>query len=259
MAKSINIYKSISDYNDGYDERKNISISLIIDDEEEEIVDSHVKSGFVTFTAEENNSTIGLEKLSTNQTLEYKTDASDWTNMNISTTIALTNVGDKVYLRGVLSGDNTLTDYTQFKMTGKIAAIGECNALWNKDDLNAPLKECCGVNMFRGCTGLTQAPELPATTLANSCYNYMFYGCTGLIQAPVLPATKLKTYCYRYMFNGCSNLNYIKCLVTNTSSITYNWVSGVASTGTFVKSSGVNWKTGARGIPSGWDVVDAEV
>ena len=249
--------------------------------------------------------------MSTNQTLEYKTDASDWTNMNISTTIALTNVGDKVYLRGVLSGDNTLTDYTQFKMTGKIAAIGECNALWNKDDLNAPLKECCGVNMFRGCTGLTQAPELPATTLANSCYNsmfqdctgltqapelpattladwcysnmfygctgltqapalpattlanycyhYMFNGCTGLIQAPVLPATKLKTYCYRYMFNGCSNLNYIKCLVTNTSSITYNWVSGVASTGTFVKSSGVNWKTGARGIPSGWDVVDAEV
>ena len=29
--------------------------------------------------------------------------------------------------------------------------------------------------MFNGCTSLTKAPELPATTLATSCYNEMFY------------------------------------------------------------------------------------
>ena len=34
--------------------------------------------------------------------------------------------------------------------------------------------------MFSGCTGLTQAPALPATTLASNCYNSMFYGCTGI-------------------------------------------------------------------------------
>ena len=31
--------------------------------------------------------------------------------------------------------------------------------------------------MFSGCTSLTQAPSLPATTLANFCYDSMFNSC----------------------------------------------------------------------------------
>ena len=34
--------------------------------------------------------------------------------------------------------------------------------------------------MFYGCTSLTSTPELPATTLANACYQFMFGGCTNL-------------------------------------------------------------------------------
>ena len=37
--------------------------------------------------------------------------------------------------------------------------------------------------MFSACTSLTQAPELPATTLADSCYFAMFYNCSSLTQA----------------------------------------------------------------------------
>ena len=37
--------------------------------------------------------------------------------------------------------------------------------------------------MFKSCTSLTQAPELPATTLANRCYYSMFGGCVSLTQA----------------------------------------------------------------------------
>jgi hypothetical protein len=86
----------------------------------------------------------------------------------------------------------------------------------------------------------------------------MFYGCTSLTQAPELPATTLASNCYQYMFNGCTNLNYIKCLATNISATncTYNWVSGVSETGIFVKAEGVEWTTGNSGIPSGWTVVD---
>ena len=40
--------------------------------------------------------------------------------------------------------------------------------------------------MFRNCTSLTTAPELPATTLAESCYSYMFYGCTKLESVTML-------------------------------------------------------------------------
>jgi hypothetical protein len=84
----------------------------------------------------------------------------------------------------------------------------------------------------------------------------MFSYCTGLTQAPELPATTLVNFCYEGMFNSCSNLNYIKCLATDISAdyCTSLWVDGVSSAGTFVKSYGVNWTTGSRGIPSGWTV-----
>ena len=54
--------------------------------------------------------------------------------------------------------------------------------------------------------GLTQAPELPATNLAQSCYSGMFVNCRGLTQAPALPATTLAEYCYADMFIGCMGL-----------------------------------------------------
>ena len=64
----------------------------------------------------------------------------------------------------------------------------------------------CYCNMFRGCVGLTTAPELPATTLASNCYRNMFYDCTSLTAAPELPATTLADYCYNSMFNNCVSL-----------------------------------------------------
>ena len=64
----------------------------------------------------------------------------------------------------------------------------------------------CYENMFKGCTGLTSAPELPATTLAESCYANMFNNCTGLTAAPELPATTMERFCYSYMFSECTSL-----------------------------------------------------
>ena len=101
-----------------------------------------------------------------------------------------------------------------------------------------------------------KALELPATTLLEGCYYYMFYGCTHLTKAPVLPAATLVKYCYANMFRGCSSLNYVKCLTTYPGSgmnYTTNWLSGVPSSGTFVKKSGVTWESG---IPSGWTVTE---
>ena len=137
-----------------------------------------------------------------------------------------------------------------------------CTALTAAPELPATTlaNDCYGL-MFDGCTSLTAVPSiLPATTLADACYGYMFSGCTALTTAPVLPATTLAGACYGYMFNGCTSLNYIKAMFTTTPSITYtyNWVSGVASTGTFVKNSAATWTTtGANGIPNNWTVETA--
>ena len=54
----------------------------------------------------------------------------------------------------------------------------------------------CYDSMFSGCSSLTSAPALPATTLAYGCYYYMFGNCTSLTQAPDLPATTLADNCY---------------------------------------------------------------
>jgi hypothetical protein len=60
--------------------------------------------------------------------------------------------------------------------------------------------------MFKGCSKLVQAPQLPATQLAEGCYAGMFEGCTKLTKAPELPATKLYEDCYLNMFANCTHL-----------------------------------------------------
>ena len=133
-----------------------------------------------------------------------------------------------------------------------------CTSLTTAPELPATTlanRYSCYSYMFYGCTSLTSAPELPATTLTNYCYQSMFQGCTSLTTAPALPASTLSDYCYQEMFSGCTSLNYIKALFTTTpsSSYTVNWVSGVAPTGTFVKSAAATWnETGNNGVPTGW-------
>ena len=82
-----------------------------------------------------------------------------------------------------------------------------CTSLTAAPELPATtLADYCYYNMFADCTSLTAAPELPATTLAKSCYYRMFYGCKNLTVAPELPATTLAMSCYAYMFDDCVNL-----------------------------------------------------
>ena len=48
--------------------------------------------------------------------------------------------------------------------------------------------------MFQGCTSLTTVPSLPATTLANNCYNSMFYLCTKIKLSTTASGTYTKSY-----------------------------------------------------------------
>ena len=134
-----------------------------------------------------------------------------------------------------------------------------CTSLTAAPELSATVPtsaSSCYNFMFKGCTSLTTAPELPSMTLASTCYSGMFKDCTSLTTAPVLRATTLVQACYSGMFSGCSNLNSVTCLATDisASNCTYNWLTGVASTGTFTKTAGVTWSTGTSGIPEGWTI-----
>ena len=87
----------------------------------------------------------------------------------------------------------------------------------------------------------------------------MFGGCTSLTKAPELPATTLASSCYSNMFDGCSSLNEVRCNIPSSysssdisSTYAENWLSGVSSTGTFYTNADANWPSGASGIPMGW-------
>lgn len=133
-----------------------------------------------------------------------------------------------------------------------------CSALTYVPDLPATKMEAyCYNSMFANCTSLKFAPELPAKRLESSCYHCMFEGCTSLTSAPELPATELVSHCYEFMYKDCRNLRYVIGLFTTEPSekTTKDWLSGVAASGTFVKSKNATWNvTGVHGIPKGWKI-----
>ena len=124
-------------------------------------------------------------------------------------TITFDNPDVKVTCTGDI---RTLLDYESYKTVKTNQArfrslFKNCTAITSAPDLPAEtLAEDCYSYMFDGCTSLKIAPQLPATTLAGSCYYSMFSGCTSLETAPTLSAETLKTYCYGYMFDGCTSL-----------------------------------------------------
>lgn len=183
--------------------------------------------------------------------------------------IGQTTINYQSQFRTLLSGNTTLISAEYLILPATTLAnncytnmFNGCTSLTTAPELPATtLANNCYLNMFYGCTSLTTAPSvLPATTLAESCYMSMFSDCTNLTTAPVLPADTLASQCYGGMFYGCTSLNYIKAMFTTKPSNTYtfNWVKGVASSGTFVKNAAATWNvTGTYGIPSGWTVVNA--
>ena len=172
--------------------------------------------------------------------LQYSKDKKTWTTITLSGTNTIPmNSGERVYFRNDSGSFNWYRNsrdrfYTQIKCSNNHKVGGNINSLLDYNNYNVAitpycfymlfyenkyltdanelifsktsLEEYCYSSMFDGCTSLTTAPKLPATTLASSCYQTMFYDCTSLTTAPKLPATTLASSCYTAMFRGCNKL-----------------------------------------------------
>ena len=203
----------------------------------------------------------------TDNTLSYSKDnGENWSAVTSADTISV-EAGDKVLWKGTATPK---TDKGIGKFSGttnvRYSVEGNAMSLLFGDNFNGQTslsgKMCALYGLFAYNTNVTSAENLslPATTLTQYCYTNMFQNCTSLTTAPELPATTLQIQCYCWMFKGCTSLSSIKCLATNISAIncTYDWVNGVASSGTFTKAASMSsWTTGNDGIPNGWTVVDA--
>ena len=191
---------------------------------------------YLTIYALENGLELSVYLTKTNTELSYSFDNGDTWEDVTDGYILLSNInsGETVAFKGELTGSAPC----MFFIDKYCNIMGNCNSLLfgndaaNNNDLTGydgcfsylfaynnsivdasklvlpatTLANNCYNSMFQGCTSLTTAPELPATTLAKYCYNSMFSGCTSLVIAPELPATNLADRCYDSMFCGCSSL-----------------------------------------------------
>ena len=165
----------------------------------------------LTFRATQDGSTVTLVKDgSPSGAFQTSRDGGNtWADYTIGTAITL-NTDDEVSFRAKAdrTSEQSEGDYFHFNTTGKIEAWHNVMSLYRANDFatyNTAMKYSFKY-LFYGCTSLTKAPALPATTLAIRCYQYMFLGCTSLAKAPALPATTLGWFCYERMFYGCTSL-----------------------------------------------------
>ena len=96
----------------------------------------------------------------------------------------------------------------------------------------------CFMSCFRE-TAIKKLPQLPATTLANTCYGYMFAGCKDLTTQNewYLPCESFNISqtkgCYNYMFADCTNLVEMYTKQSNISpDYNFYWLQNINTVGT---------------------------
>ena len=144
--------------------------------------------------------------------LEYSLDGNEWTAVEKDKEVEFGGEKGSLFLRGTnINGTASVwNEYSTITFTDKnveVACTGDIRTLldWkNYSTVDTQYARFC--SLFKNCAVLTSAPELPATALADDCYNSMFLGCTSLTATPELPATKLADYCYSSMFIKCTSL-----------------------------------------------------
>lgn len=155
--------------------------------------------------------------------LEYRTGSNEWASYTIGTGIDLAD-GESLQFRAGTGGNDrigkSVSDYYYFSIsgTGTIEVYGNIMSILDRDLLRTSMSSYGFINLFKNCTKLVRANNLilPATTLAQYCYEHMFLQCTGLTSAPALPATTLAIGCYDNMFNNCTSLTSAPALPATT-------------------------------------------
>ena len=198
---------------------------------------------YLTFVALE-DSTFKLSGNSVSYSLD---NGETWTELASDTNSPTVTSGNKIIWKGTLTpttnkGIGTFSSTGRFDVKGNVMSLLYGDNFMNQTDLTSKnyafyrlfydntnivnadklvlpattLANNCYESMFGECTSLTTSPELPATTLANSCYGGMFSYCTSLTTAPELPATTSTYNCYSSMFFRCTNLTTAPQLPTTT-------------------------------------------
>ena len=182
------------------------------------LMEAKKKIPYLTFAAsDEQTFTMVLEdwdNVGLQVNFEYSVNGAEWSLATVDEAIAFGGIAGDLRLRAKSSlGTAYKDDYKAcfyriiFGNATPVECTGDIRTLVDWENYakasTAEARFCC---LFYGCTALTTAPELPATTLAEYCYESMFYDCYALTTAPELPAITLAEHCYECMFYNCAYL-----------------------------------------------------
>ena len=185
----------------------------------------------LTFKATQDNSSVKLWMSGTVYNTYEVDKGNGWEDHTIGTVIHL-NAGESCKWR-CKSHPSTQTSsrYVRFVMTGTIEASGNCNSMLS--------------SAFENITSLSGYPYAFVT---------LFKGCTSLTKAPALPATTLSDYCYFYLFYGCESLKEVRISATKTATgALANWLANASTTGDiYCDPNAKIFPASISGIPSGW-------
>lgn len=151
--------------------------------------------------------------------LEYSVNDGEWKKVVAEEEVSFGGIDGTLRLRGknIYGTAFSTSEYSTITFTDPYSDVVYCDGdirtlLDYENYKTVDTKNARFCNLFKNCTLLASAPELPTTTLANECYSSMFEGCANLINAPALPAETLADGCYSWMFSRCLRLSTVKML-----------------------------------------------
>ena len=148
---------------------------------------------YVTFTAgAEQKFKMTTSGNYTISNLQYSVNKEGWKNVVKDEEVTFGGTNGDLRLRGTNPNGtaNNANDYSTITFTNpkvNVACTGDIRTLQDWNNYNTvDTKDAKFCSLFYGCSVLTSAPELSATTLAESCYAGMFSGCTKLSTVTML-------------------------------------------------------------------------
>ena len=180
----------------------------------------YVEGNELTFTVLDNDVDVALVSngtIANKEVYEYSTNGIQWNELDADSNTVTVDAGDYIKIRlrdNVQKSQQSYSNNLKFNITGTghISISGDIRSL-QQDKYSIAQYEFC--DLFKDNATIVDVSklELPASTLALSCYYGMFRNCTALINMPILPSINVINTCYSSMFNGCTSLKDITPLL----------------------------------------------
>lgn len=213
----------------------------------------------------------------------FSLDKKEWTqfanasSLNVNTIITkLEKKGDKVYFKG---DEQNQKSTFRFAFTKEVIADGYLSSLYNIKDIDSPDLSLLFSYLFYNCN-LIKAPNMSnlkqincASTFAKCPLTFSeeidlsgaeyISNMSNMFDSTNIKSVNIKNIKQissigglKNAFYNCKQLERIEIGDYFNTSYASGWVTGVSSTGVFVKGSSLSIPYGTNGIPNGWQIIN---